>query len=162
MKSSLPSSIVSQQDLTMVIREIQDYTAWATHETIKQKAKSTRPMALAPQLSTGATELVSAWGRAKGATAESYRQLIELLERIARTAPSLTITLAGPAPQSVKEHLVAWCRENLSENVLVTFAFNRTLLGGMVVRAGSHIFDWSLHRKLMDNGRAFTEVLQNV
>lgn len=162
MKSSLPSQIVSAQDLTMVIREIQDYTAWATHETIKQKARSAKPMTAAPELSVGATELVSAWGKSKGATADSYRQLIELLERIAKSAPTLTITLAGPAPQAVKEHIVAWCRGNISENVLVTFKFNRTLLGGMVVRAGSHIYDWSLHRKLIDNGHAFTEVLRHV
>lgn len=86
-------------------------------------------MTTAPELSAGATELLGAWGKAKGATAESYRQLIEALERIAKTAPTLTITLAGPAPQAVKEHLVTWCRQNLSQNVLVTFGFNRTLLG---------------------------------
>lgn len=162
MKSNLPASIVSAQDLTMVIREIQDYTAWATHETIKQKATSSRTVAQAPELSEGATQLVTAWGNNKGATADSYRQLIEVLERIAKQAPTITITLAAPAPKTVKEHLVAWCRANLSDTVLVTFKFNRTLLGGMVVRAGSHIFDWSLHRKLMDNGRSFTEVLKHV
>lgn len=162
MKSSLPASIVSVQDLTMVIREVQDYTAWATHETIKQKTGAKKTVAPAPELTPAATELISAWGKAKGASAESYRQLIETLERIAKSAPTITITLAGPAPQHVKEHLVAWCREHLSENVLVTFKFNRTILGGMVVRAGSHIYDWSLHRKLMDNGHAFTEVLAHV
>lgn len=162
MKSNLPASIVSAQDLTMVIREIQDYVAWATHETIKHKVHSAKPLTPQPELAPAATELVGAWGKAKGATADSYRQLIEALERIAKSAPTLTITLAGPAPQQVKEHLVAWCRENLSENILVTFKFNRTLLGGMVVRAGSHIYDWSLHRKLMDNGRQFTEVLRSV
>lgn len=162
MKSNLPASIVSAQDLTMVIREIQDYTAWATHETIKQKAGSKKPLTPAPELTVAATELVSTWGRSKGSTADSYRQLIEVLERIAKNAPTITITLAGPAPQQVKEHIVAWCRTNLSGNVLVTFKFNRTILGGMVVRAGSHIYDWSLHRKLIDNGHAFTEVLSRV
>lgn len=162
MKSSLPASIVSAQDLTMVIHEIQDYVAWALHETIKHKVSTKNAMTPQPELSPAATELVSAWGKSKGSTADSFRQLIETLERIAKSAPTLTITLAGPAPQHVKEHLVAWCRENLSQNVLVTFKFNRTLLGGMVVRAGSHIYDWSLHRKLMDNGQSFTEVLRSV
>jgi len=161
-KSNLPASIVSAQDLTMVIREIQDYTAWATHETIKQKTGSKRPLAPAPELTVAATELVGTWSKTKGASADSYRQLIEALERIAKKAPTITITLAGPAPQHVKEHIVAWCRDNLSDNILVTFKFNRTILGGMVVRAGSHIYDWSLHRKLIDSGRAFTEVLSRV
>lgn len=162
MKSNLPASIISASDLTMVIREIQDYTAWATHETIKQKASVKKSPTAPPELTAAATELLSAWAKARGATADSYRQLTEALERVNKSAPTITITLAGPAPQHVKEHLVSWCRENLSANVLVTFKFNRTILGGMVVRAGSHIYDWSLHRKLIDNGRAFTEVLGRV
>ena len=162
MKSNLPASIVSSQDLTMTIREIQDYVAWATHETIKHRTGSKKPLSLQPELTPAATELVSNWGKQRGATADSYRQLVEALERIAKTAPTITITLAGPAPQHTKEKIVAWCRENLSANILVTFKFNRTLLGGMVVRAGSRIYDWSLHRKLLDNGSAFTEVLRHV
>lgn len=162
MTSSLPASIVSNQDLTMVIREIQDYVTWATHQTIKRRAGSKAPVGNAPELTAAATDLISAWGKSRGATADSYRQLVENLERIAKTAPSINITLAAPAPQTVKEHLVAWCRSNISQNVLVTFGFNHTLLGGMVVRAGSHIYDWSLRRKLIDNGGAFTEVLRRV
>ena len=162
MKSNLPASIVSVQDLTMVIREIQDYTAWATHEIIKQKAGARKPLTPAPELTAAATELVSVWGKTNGASADSYRQLVEALERIAKSAPTITVTLAGPAPQHVKEHIVSWCRENLSDNILVSFKFNRTILGGMVVRAGSHIYDWSLHRKLIDNGQHFTEVLDRV
>lgn len=162
MKSSLPASIVSPQDLTLVIREVKEYTAWATHETIKHKAGAKKPLTLQPELSPAATELISAWSKAHGATADSFRQLTEALERIAKSAPTLTITLADAAPQQVKESLVAWCRENLSGNVLVTFKFSRTLLGGMVVRAGSRIFDWSLHRRLTEHGREFTGVLKNV
>ncbi len=157
----LPAQIVSPQDLTLVIREIADYIAWATHETIKQRVgAATRSQT--PEVSPAATELLSNWTKQNGNSVESYRQLTETLERIAKQAPTITITLAGPAPQVVREHLVTWCRQNLSRHVLVTFKFNRTLLGGMVVRAGSHIYDWSLHRRLMEHGRKFTEVLARV
>lgn len=162
MNPNLPPSIVSAQDLTLVIREIQDYTAWATHETIKHKTGIKKQMTEQPPLTPAATTIVSNWGHSKGATAESYRQLIETLERFARSAPSITITLAGPPPQKVKEGIVKWCRDNLSSNIFVTFKFSRTLLGGMVVRAGSRVYDWSLHRRLMEDGRKFTEVLKNV
>lgn len=162
MKIKLPASIVSAQDLTLVIREIQEYTAWATHETIKHKTGTKKPMTAQPELSPAALQIVNEWGRAQGSSADSYRQLTEALERDLRTASTITITLAGPAPQHVKENIVSWCRTTLSDKVLVTFQYNRTLLGGMVVRAGSKIFDWSLHRQLMNHGREFTEVLKNV
>lgn len=162
MQSNLPAAIVSSQDLTLVIREIQEYTAWATHETIKYKTGLKKPLSPQPPLTPAATEIVSNWGRDQGATADSYRRLIETLEKTLKNSPSITITLAGPPPQKVKESLVMWCRNNIAPNIFVTFKFNRTLLGGMVVRAGSQVHDWSLHRTLMKHGRKFTEVLNNV
>ncbi len=161
MNASLPPQVVSAQDLTVVIHELADYTSWATHETIKQRVGVAGRQEV-PVISPAATELLSTWANEHGNSVESYRQLIETLERVIASSPTITITLAGPAPQAVREHLVTWCRKNLSANVLVTFAFNRTLLGGMVVRAGSRIFDWSLRRRLMDHGREFTEVLARV
>ena len=50
MNPNLPPSIVSAQDLTLVIREIQDYTAWATHETIKHKTGIKKQMTEQPPL----------------------------------------------------------------------------------------------------------------
>ncbi len=161
MKYSLPSSIISPQDLTIAIHEVQDYSAWAHHETIKQKVGAHKPT-VAPELNPATAELLGGWSKVNGTTADSYRQLIESLEHIANHAPTITITLAAPAPQQVKEHIVAWCRHSLAESVLVTFSFNSTILGGLVVRAGSHIYDWSLHRRLIDSAHSFTEVLNHV
>jgi F0F1-type ATP synthase delta subunit len=74
----------------------------------------------------------------------------------------MTITLAAPATTGIKKQLTAWCRDNVAPDVLVRFEFNQTLLGGMVVRFGSHIYDWSLRRQILDGRTKFPEVLRNV
>ena len=70
--------------------------------------------------------------------------------------------MAGPAPAQLKQKIVEWCRKNIDGDILVDFRFNATLLGGMVVKWGSHVYDWSFKRQLMAARAKFPEVLRNV
>jgi F0F1-type ATP synthase delta subunit len=70
--------------------------------------------------------------------------------------------LAAPPSNGIKKTLVAWCRKNIATDILVNFDFNSTLLGGMVVRYGSHVFDWSFRRKILEEHSKFPGVLRNV
>jgi len=88
--------------------------------------------------------------------------LVKALEDYKKSAPSVTITLAAVPSGEVKVRLVAWCRKNLAENVLVSFRLNRNILGGLVVAYGSHIHDWSFRRKLLEAEKPFSEVLASV
>jgi len=62
----------------------------------------------------------------------------------------------------IQKNLVNWCRENIAPNILITFQFNATLLGGMVIRHGSNIFDWSFRRQILAARNNFPEVLRRV
>ena len=92
----------------------------------------------------------------------SLDELITELERISQHAPTITITLVAPAPAEVKKTLVAWCRQSLHPDMLVSLRFNATILGGMVVRSRSQIYDWSWKRSIMNNRHRFAEVLNRV
>ena len=84
------------------------------------------------------------------------------LEKYIKTAPSITITLVAPTTNDTRKTLVNWCRKNIAPNILVDFRFNTTILGGMVIRYGSHIFDWSFRRQLLNNSKNFSEILRHV
>jgi F0F1-type ATP synthase delta subunit len=88
--------------------------------------------------------------------------LLEDLEDYLETAPHISITLAAPASKKLKQALMDWCRTNINADILVDFSFNSSLLGGLVVRYGSHIYDWSFKRQLMANLSKFPEVLRRV
>ncbi|HET8883890.1 MAG TPA: F0F1 ATP synthase subunit delta [Candidatus Saccharimonadales bacterium] len=161
MKLSLPSSVASSQDLTALLLEVRDYARWVAHESIKKRV-DTKGASEPPILSPALTELLRGQGFKKPLDRQNLDELIKALEKYHATAPSITLTLAAPPTSDIKKTLVTWCRENIAPNILVTFQFNTTLLGGMVVRHGSHIFDWSFRRQILAARNQFPEVLRRV
>jgi hypothetical protein len=161
MKLALPNSVSSLQDLSTLINEVKEYGKWWTHNAIKHRAgakKGTPP----PVLSEAALELIRASSGKKLLDQRTIDNLIKELEGYKKTAPTATVTLAAPAPKSVKLEIVTWFRENIDPSILVTFEFNSTLLGGMVVRYGSRVLDWSFRRQILAGRGNFPEVLRRV
>lgn len=161
MKRSLPDGVSSPQDLTALLLEIQEYSRWFSHNSIKAQLK-TKHATLPPTLSPPALELIRDASKKDLLNQQAIDTLIQELEAYKKTATTLTITLAAPPSSDLKKTLVAWCRQHITANVLVTFEFNSTLLGGMVIRYGSHIFDWSFRRQILAAHQNFPEVLRRV
>ena len=163
MKLKLPAEVSSLQDLKAAIMELRGYGRQASHTEIKKrvhaKAKHSQP---AVELSAATSALLREWSKTEPLTASSITHLIEQLEDYAADAKTVTITLAAPATSGLKKKLVAWCRETIGHDVLVSFQFNSNLLGGIVVRYGSRIFDWSFRRQILENRLKFPEVLRRV
>ncbi len=158
---SLPPSIASPQDVTSVTLEIKQYASWYNNEAIKQRVGVTKPTTQ-PELSPAAIDMLRIYAAHDTIDKTSLEALIALLEQFSSSAPVMTITLAAPAPPSLKLHLTEWCRHNIAANILVSFRFNSTLLGGMIVRHGSHIFDWSFRTQLMKHTAKIPEILSRV
>lgn len=161
MKVQLPNTVSSLQDLNALTLEIRGYGKWFAANAIKERvhAKNATPP---PALSPGALELIRAASGKKLLSATELDKLIDDLETAKKTAPTITITLAAPATGDVKQKLVASCREHIASDALVNFKFNATILGGMVISYGSHVFDWSFRRQILANRAHFTEVLRSV
>lgn len=161
MKLSLPTTVASAQDLGALIIETRSYSRWFAHESIKQRLKG-GVLAKAPVQSPALQELLKSWAAGGSMTQTKLDALIAALENYRKHAPTITLTLAAPATGAIKSTLVTWSRTNITADVLVSFEFNATILGGMVVRSGSHVFDWSFRRQLLGNRQAFPEVLRRV
>jgi hypothetical protein len=161
MKLNLQSSVSSGQDLKAVILEIRSYAKRLAQNSIKKQVSGSATDEQ-PPISLAAAELIKQWHSDKQINQKSLDELIAALEDFAAKATHIVITLAAPAPGSLKKELVAWCRQNIGPNILVDFSFNSTMLGGMVVRYGSHVFDWSFKRQILAAREKFPEVLRNV
>ena len=161
MKINLPNNVASSQDLTDLILEIQDYARWFEHESIKVKI-SIKHVSKSPILSPSATQLIHESESKQPLTMQKLDEILSLLKNYSNNSPTITFTLAAPATNDIKLSLVDWCRKNILPNTLVNFKFNSSLLGGMVVHCGSHIFDWSFRRQILENRDRFPEVLRNV
>lgn len=157
----LPDTVTSIQDLLGLILEVQEYTKWFSHNAILERVhskKKSQPIAISP----AATQIIQDWDKIQPLDTRSLDALIDTLNLYKKTAPTITITLAAPATNDIKTTLIGWCRKNIAPNVMVAFGFNATILGGMVVHAGSHIFDWSFRRNILAAREKFPEVLRRV
>ena len=161
MSISLPATVSSTNDLTGLILEVREYAKWFNQYTNATKLHTSYAHTQ-PELSPTASTLIRDWAKQASLTSARLDELITGLEHTKSHAPVMTITLAAPAPTEVKKELVAWCRDNISPSILVTFRFNSGILGGMVVRSGSSIYDWSFRRAIMNERHKFAEILSRV
>ncbi|MDB5183948.1 MAG: atpH [Candidatus Saccharibacteria bacterium] len=157
MPLKLPASISSEQDLGALVVEIHECIKWLSHESIKKKGGD-KEVPSPPHMSEAAAELI----HSAGASADKLAELAKELELLQKNAKIITITLAAYPTNTIKQTLVAWCRKEISNEVLVNFNFNKALLGGMVVRAGSRVFDWSFRRQIMNSSDKFIEVYHRI
>lgn len=161
MHLDLPPEICSRGDIRELAQEIHNYARWFSQDSTKKIFK-TKSQSDAPVLSPTASELLRDWMMKKPLTQTSLDEITAALEKFANDAEEMTFTLAAPPAAGLKKSLVSWCRQNVAADVLVSFEFNSTILGGMVLRYKSRVFDLSWRRQILDNRTKFSEVLANV
>ena len=161
MQLNIPETVTSPQDVQALQMDIRTYAKWYSHVSIKARVEN-EAAPQPPALSVEAIQVIRDWSTGHALTTESIDDLIKALDDYLRIAPVLTITLAAPPAAGLKKTLTVWCRQNLASHALIRFKFNATILGGMVVQCGSHIYDWSFRRQLLDARGNFAEVLRRV
>jgi len=159
MKLNLPSTIASPQDLSDTILDIREYAKWYSHNAMK---KSGSKKSDAPDISSTAKELLREYSASKSLDTSGISELINYLENLKSNAPTISVTLAAVPTVDLKKSIIEWSRSNLDPNAMVKFQFNATILGGIVVKCGSRIFDWSFRRKILDSRDKYPEILRNV
>lgn len=162
MKLRLHESVASPQDLQALISELRDYSRWFGANAIKKQVHSRHPASNQPELAPATKAVLHDWVLKNPISRASIDELITQLEHYVNNARVMTIVLAAPPTGGIKKQLTLWCREHISPNILVRFEFNQNLLGGMVVRYGSRIYDWSFRRQILENRTKITEALKNV
>ncbi len=161
MKLNPVESIISPQDLKAVILEVRRYAQWFSQASVKNQVTgiaSTEPLVI----STSAAALINESSKEKPITQASLDEIIAALEEMDTKSPRIVITLAAPPGTGLKKKLADWCRQNIAPGILVDYRFNSTLLGGMVVQYGSHVYDFSFRRQILAARANFAEVLRRV
>lgn len=87
---------------------------------------------------------------------------LELFEKVKKNAPRFTITLADYPEEDLRNKIVKWFRENIHEYALLSFRYDRALVGGVVVRGRNKIHDFSFLSKLQDPKLTPVDILENV
>ena len=161
MKLKLNEDIISSEDLRSVIDELKDYQDYIRHDQIKAHL-SKHASSTSIELSRPATSLIAIAMEQHPLNHEEMADLIMSLEKIYVSSPKVKIVLAAVPGHGIKKQITEWVRNNVDDAVLIDFSYNQSLLGGMVVTAGSHIFDWSFRRAILAAQPKLNEMIAHV
>lgn len=93
---------------------------------------------------------------------ESLEKLHLNLQDIRANAPVAHMLLSASPNHTLKTHLVQWCRENLHDNLLITFAARGDLGGGFVLRVGSKQYDFTYRARLLEQKHRLVEIFDDL
>ncbi len=158
---TLPPEVYSPQALHSAVDGLKSAIRQMEREEVKARVAK-KPQAEGEALPPEAVQALELFGLHASAGRGEIEALLSQLEEVLASAPQLHITLAAMPSEGMKKQLVAWVRGELSPAALVTFGYNSALLGGMVVRTGSRIFDLSFRRELLNSGPKLAEALRRV
>jgi hypothetical protein len=84
------------------------------------------------------------------------------LESTLKDAPVMHVTLAAPASRTLKRQLTVWFRTQVHPVSLLTFTARGDIGGGIILRAGSHIYDYSFQAAILENKSRLMEISGSV
>ncbi|HSE60799.1 MAG TPA: hypothetical protein VLA88_00735, partial [Candidatus Saccharimonadales bacterium] len=72
------------------------------------------------------------------------------------------VVLAAPANRTLKRQLTVWFRTQIHPLSLLTFTFRTDIGGGIILQAGSHMYDYSFRAVILDNKQRLMEFAASV
>ena len=93
---------------------------------------------------------------------KSYEKLSTGLRVIRDKAPVAHVTLAALPNRALKRQLVEWFRAEVNPYMLLTFVVRADIGGGVVLRVGSRIYDFSFRQRIMGNKHRISEIYDHV
>lgn len=160
MNLRLPVDLYSPDQLSAVILELHDYVGTLRDMAVRSKSKTAKREE-EPHVS--ALLLGALHGaEIKLGDAKAAEQLLGALKLVRDKAPVVHVTLAALPNRTLKRQLTVWFRTQVHQHILMTFAMRSDIGGGIVVRAGSHVYDFSLKYILVENKHRISEIFAGV
>ncbi|HVI69127.1 MAG TPA: hypothetical protein VM581_01590, partial [Magnetospirillaceae bacterium] len=149
---TLPVDTYSPDQLSELVLELQDLAS-ATRDNVARKDTDAEP----PVISPGLAELLEA-NKIKVDDVGAIEDLARLVATTLDKAPTVHILLSAMPGRAMKRQFATWFREQIHPQTLMTFAARSDLGGGTIVQAGSHLYDLSFRRGIIDNKKRLTEI----
>lgn len=146
-KIKLPLFIRSHEQIYFYIQELNRYRS-----SIPEKSKGNRDPFYSYLIGLSETEEI---------TPELIEKVLELFKQIKSNAPRFHVTLADYPETEMRNKITGWFRRNIHPYSLVSFRYDRSLVGGIVVRGRNKIFDFSFRNKLQRAKLKPVDVLKN-
>jgi F0F1-type ATP synthase delta subunit len=146
----LPLDLYSPDQLSVVMLELYRYIGVLRDAKVQAQTTGNKKALEAPAMSALLLGVLHNSAVATNNLA-AVEQLLEQLEAIRAKAPVVRAILAAIPNRDIKQQLTGWFRKQVHPHILLTFTTRSDIGGGIVLQAGSHIYDFSFRKQLIEN-----------
>lgn len=155
----LPTDLYSPEQLSAVIIELRAYISSLRDTQVR--AKMTNAEAETPHVSALLLGVIRTAG-INATDISAAEKLQHQLEAIRDKAPTVHLMMAALPNRDLKRKLTGWFREQIHPYALLTFATRADIGGGMIMQAGSHVYDYSFRQQILGNKHRISEIFNSV
>lgn len=154
---NLPVDVYSPDHLSILIIELHNLASAARSVSARSKVGSQAHIEQAG-ISAELTSLLKT--NAVGLDEiDKMDTLHKLLDSALKAAPVIHVTLAGLPSRLIKRQITVWFRTRVHAHTLLTFAARRDIGGGIILNAGSHMYDFSYRQMILANPKRLGELI---
>lgn len=147
--SKLPLTLISQTEVTHLIRELAGLEDNAIAATVSAKN--------VPSITKLLAEVAVANGL--DINDKTNRQTLKAqLTELQKSAPLIHISFASEPSQLVLEKIIAWLRTNIHAQLLLQVGLEPGIAAGCILRTPNHVFDMSL-RPYLEKQKSYLQRL---
>lgn len=154
---TLPNDLYSPDQLSELTMELRGYIGALRDTAVRNRSTNAASPAALPKISALLKQLFE---NVSGTM--TPEEVLRELEAQLKSAPTVHVLLAAQPSKDLKRQIVLWFRVEVHPSMLLTFSERRDIGGGIVVRAGSHIYDFSFKRQILDNKNRIMEIAGGV
>lgn len=146
---SIPNELYSPDLINLALFELDRYTS-----TVRNAEARTMPT---PEPPTGLARVFAAMAIEPG-NLQDLEDLKAQLKTYLEKSPTVNVILSSQPNNSVKQQITQWFRQQISPNILLNFSARADIGGGVIVMAGSRIYDFSFKSALLANKSKIAEL----
>jgi F0F1-type ATP synthase delta subunit len=153
---NLPIDLYSIDQLSAVIIELRNYIGDLHDRNVRKKLSKDHSEAL-PQISALLLGVLHGAETRQGDLAAAEKTL-KALQDLRNNAPTIRVALPDIPDRTLKRQFTVWFRTQINPTTLLSFALRTDIGGGAIIQSGSHVYDFSLKAKIINNREQIYEI----
>jgi hypothetical protein len=151
----LPVDIYSPDQSSGLLLALHEYIAEVHNAAVQAKVKNqSMPR---PEMPATVENLATGSG-VDPTNLQALDELYKNLELALQKAPTMHVTLSAIPGRTVKRQLTVWFRTQVHPMSLLTFSARSDIGGGIILQAGSHLYDYSFRQRILANPKRIGEL----
>ncbi len=156
----LPLDLYSPEQLSAIIIELRGHISSLRDANVR--AKATHATVGAPAHTSALLLGVLHESAITPTDQPAAEKLLKELEAIRDKAPAVHLMMAALPNRDLKRKLTDWFRTEIHPYALLTFATRADIGGGVIVQAGSHVYNWSFREQILSHKSRISEIYNSV